>query len=171
LIAPETLETRRLPQHLVPLLGQRTMLPCAFLLSGHADRKHLLGFLPRGNTAQGWQAKGDASGILGLAHAVWLGHPKERCDGIGADGHADVIEPECAGNSSRQACNLAKGEPLLAPPAGESLSSRSAQVHKRCTCIKRALVRTGGGATHARIVCVSFPETRSQADRNVAKLG
>ena len=97
MIAAATLETRRVPQHLAPLRGQSTMLPWAFLLSGHADRKHLLGFLPPGNTAPGRQAKGDASGILGLAHAVLLGHPKERCDGIGADGHAEVIEPACGG--------------------------------------------------------------------------
>ena len=64
-----------------------------------------------------------------------------------------------AGNSSRHARNLAQVEPVLAPPAGESLSTRSAQVTKRCTCIKRALVRTLGGAKHASIVCLSLPET------------
>src|SRR5712692_4451657 len=76
-----------------------------------------------------------------------------------------------AGNSSRQARNLAQVEPLLAPPAGECLSTRSAQVHKRCTCMKRALVRTVGGAKHAKIVCLSLPETRPQADTKVAKAG
>jgi len=38
----------------------------------------------------------------------------------------------------------AKIEPALEPPAGESWSSSSAQVTRRCTCIKRALVRNGG---------------------------
>src|ERR1700730_1958734 len=76
-----------------------------------------------------------------------------------------------SGKCSRQARNLAKVEPALAPPGGESLSTRSAQVNKRCTFIKRALVRTLGGAKHARMVCLSLPETRPQADRNVAKLG
>src|SRR5215470_8586230 len=75
------------------------------------------------------------------------------------------------GNSSTQARNLAKVEPLLALPDGESLSSRAAQVNKRCTFIKRALVLTLGGAKHASMVCLSLPETRPQADRNVSKLG
>ena len=56
-----------------------------------------------------------------------------------------------AGSSSKHARRRAKIEPALAPPAGESLSSRSAQEKRRCTCIKRALVQVGG-ATHARIV-------------------
>src|SRR5712691_7288820 len=76
-----------------------------------------------------------------------------------------------AGNSSRQARNLAKVEPLLAPPAGESLSTRSAQVNKRCTFMKRALVRTVGGAKHARRVCLSLPEARPQADKKLSKAG
>jgi hypothetical protein len=76
-----------------------------------------------------------------------------------------------AGNCSRHAHNLAQVEPVLALPGGESVSTRSAQVHKRCTCIHRALVRTLGGATHARIVCVRWPETRPQADTKVVKAG
>src|SRR5207249_9524614 len=76
-----------------------------------------------------------------------------------------------AGNGSRHARNLATVEPVLAPLGGESLSTRSAQVNKRCTCIKRALVRTLGGAKHASIVCLSVPEIRPQADRKVSKLG
>src|SRR4029450_11695122 len=76
-----------------------------------------------------------------------------------------------AGNCSRQARNWAKGEPGLAPPGGEGFSKRSAQVNKRCTFIKRALVRPLGGAKHARIVCFSLPETRPQADTNISKLG
>src|SRR5712692_4557736 len=76
-----------------------------------------------------------------------------------------------AGNSSRQARNLAKVEPVLAPPAGESLSTQSAQVNKRCTFMKRALVWTLGGTKHARIVCLRVPETRPQAATKVAKAG
>ena len=64
-----------------------------------------------------------------------------------------------------------KVEPALAAPHGESFSTRSAQVNRRCTFIKRALVRTLGGAKHARIVCLSLPETRPQADRKVSKVG
>lgn len=67
------------------------------MLSGHADLKDLLGFLPCRRPAQGRQAKGDARGILRLAHPVLLGHPEKRCDGIGTDRYADVIEPEGRG--------------------------------------------------------------------------
>lgn len=42
------------------------------------------------------------------------------------------------GRSSRAARRLAHIDPRLAPPGGESWRTRSAQVHKRCTCIKRA---------------------------------
>ena len=76
-----------------------------------------------------------------------------------------------AGNGSRQARNVAQVEPVLAPPAGESLRTRSAQVTKWCTGINRALVRTLGGAKHARMVCVSLPETRPQAASKVSKVG
>ena len=93
----QALKTRGVPQHLAPLLGQGEDLTCACLLPRHADVKHLLGFLPRGKTAEGGQAKRDASRILGLAHPVVLGHPKKRCDGLGAEGQADVSEPECLG--------------------------------------------------------------------------
>src|SRR4029450_12712157 len=82
-----------------------------------------------------------------------------------------VISGLQAGDCSRQARNWAKGEPGLAPPVGESFSKRSAQVNKRCTFIKRALVCTLGGAKHASRVCVSLPETRPQADRKVAQRG
>lgn len=47
----QTLKTLWVPQHLAPLLGQGDDLPCALLLPRHADLKHLLRFLPRGNTA------------------------------------------------------------------------------------------------------------------------
>src|SRR6266849_2328972 len=76
-----------------------------------------------------------------------------------------------AGNGSRHARNLAKVEPVLALPAGESLRTRSAQVNKRWTCINRAFVRTVGGAKHVRIVCLRWPETRPQADTKVSKVG
>jgi hypothetical protein len=73
-----------------------------------------------------------------------------------------------AGSASMHARRRANIEPALAPPGGESLSSRSAHVNRRCTFIKRALVRTVGGAKHARRVCVSLPETRGRRPpRNV----
>ena len=91
----QTLKTLWVTQHLTPLFGQGGELRCDLLLPRDADLKYLLGFLASGQTAEGRQTKGDASGILGLAHAVLLGHPKKRCDGIGADRQADMIEPEC----------------------------------------------------------------------------
>ena len=97
LIAAETLETLRVTQHLASLPGQGGELTGEFLLSRHSHPEHLLGFLPSGNTAQGGQAKCDASGILGLTHPMALGHAEQRFDGIGADWQADVIEPECRG--------------------------------------------------------------------------
>ena len=68
LIEAETFETLRVPQHLAPLLGQGGELSGELLLFRHTHLQHLLGFLPSGNAAEGRQAKGDASGILGLAH-------------------------------------------------------------------------------------------------------
>src|SRR5713226_3494639 len=64
---------------------------------GDADLKDLLGFLASGKTAASREAQGDASRLLGLPHTVWLGDPKKRCDGIGADRQADVLEPEGLG--------------------------------------------------------------------------
>src|SRR2546428_4395837 len=90
----QTLKALGVRQHLAALLGQGDDLTCKRRLPGHTDGTHLLGFLASGQTAEGRQTKGDASGILGLAHAVLLGHPKKRCDGIGADRQADMIEPE-----------------------------------------------------------------------------
>jgi hypothetical protein len=84
-------------QHLVSLLGQGDELTRALLLPGDADLKHLLGFLTSRYAAQGWQAKRYASRILGLAHPMVLGHPEKRCNALGADRHADVIEPEGRG--------------------------------------------------------------------------
>ena len=85
----QTLKTLWVTQHLAPLLGQGDDLTGELLLPRHADLKHLLGFLPSGKTAQGRQAKRDASRILRLAHPVLLGHPEKRFDGIGADRQAD----------------------------------------------------------------------------------
>src|SRR6266571_9482469 len=89
----QTLKTLWVPQHLAPLLGQGNDLTCDLLLPRHADVKHLLGFLPRGKTAEGRQAKRDASRILRFAHPVVLGHPEKRGDGIGADRQANLVEP------------------------------------------------------------------------------
>ncbi len=97
LSSAQALKTLWVSEHLAPLRGQRNALTCKRLLPGHADVKHLLGFLARGKTAEGRQTKRDASRILGLADAVLLGHPKQRFDGIGTDRHADLIEPECRG--------------------------------------------------------------------------
>jgi len=93
----QALKTLWVPEPLTPLRGPRAALTCKRLLPGYADVKHLLGFLASGKTAEGRQTQGDASRILGLAHAVLLGHPTKRCDGIGADRQADMIEPECRG--------------------------------------------------------------------------
>ena len=82
-------------QHLAPLLGQGGELRCDLVLSRDADLQDLLGFLPGGQAAQGRQVQGDASRLLRLAHPMALGHPAKRCDGIGTDRQADVIEPEC----------------------------------------------------------------------------
>ena len=93
----ETLETLRVPQHLAPLLAQGGALRGEILLPRHTHPTHLLGFLPRGNAAEGWQAQRKAMRILRLAHPVALGHAEQRCDRLGADGHADMIEPACRG--------------------------------------------------------------------------
>lgn len=97
LIEAQTLKTLWVIQHLAPLLGQGDDLTCEFLLPGHADVKHLLGFLPSGKTTQSRQAKRHAIGIRRLTRPMALGHPKKRFDGIGADRQADVIEPEGRG--------------------------------------------------------------------------
>jgi len=97
----ETLKTLRVPQHLAPLPSQGGAWRGACLLSRHTHLEHLFSFLPRGNTAQGREAKCQAMGIRRLAHPVARGHAEQRCDGIGADRHADVIQPE-----SRGGCQL-----------------------------------------------------------------
>src|SRR5712691_7430130 len=88
----QTLETLRVPQDLATLLAPRGERSGAFVWPGHTDREDLLGFFPSRRPAEGRQAKGDARRILRVAHALALGHPKERCDRIGADRQADVIE-------------------------------------------------------------------------------
>lgn len=93
----QTLKMLWVTQHLAPLLGQGNALTCDLLLPRHADVKHLLGFLPRGKATEGRQAKRDARGILGLAHPMLLGHPEQRCDGIGADRQANLVETERLG--------------------------------------------------------------------------
>jgi hypothetical protein len=88
----QALETLRVPQDLATLLAQRGALSGEFALPGHTDREDLLGFFPSRRPAEGRQAEGDASRIRSLAHAMALGHPKERFDRIGADRQADVVE-------------------------------------------------------------------------------
>jgi len=97
LSAAQTLKTLWVPQHLAPLRGQRNDLRWHLVLPRHADVKHLLGFLPRGHTAQGRQAKRHATHIRRLTPPMARGHAAKRCDGIGADRHADVIQPACRG--------------------------------------------------------------------------
>ena len=75
------------------------------------------------------------------------------------------------GKAARPARNLAQVARLCAAPAGESWRSRSAQGTRRGTGLKRALVRTVGGAKHARMVGVRVPETRPQADPKGAQAG
>jgi hypothetical protein len=93
----QTLKTLWVTPHLAPLLGQGADLTCDLLGPRHADVKPLLGFLPSGKTASGRQAKGEASRLLGLAYPVLLGHPEKRCDGIGADRQANLVETEGLG--------------------------------------------------------------------------
>src|SRR2546428_6360021 len=97
LLKAETLERLRVPQHLAPLRAQGGALSGALVLPCPTHPKHLLGFLPRGNAAEGRQAQRHAMRILRLAHPMALGHTAERCDRIGADWQADVIEPQCRG--------------------------------------------------------------------------
>ena len=84
-------------QHLTPLPGQRGESAGALLLLSSADLKHLLGFLPGWRATQGGQAKGDAPRILALAYPVLLGHAAKRCDRIGTDRQAEVVEPQRRG--------------------------------------------------------------------------
>jgi len=72
----QTLKKRWVTQHLAPLLGQGDELTYALVLSRHADVKHLLGFLPGGQTAEGRPTKRDASRLLGLAPPWGLATPK-----------------------------------------------------------------------------------------------
>ena len=93
----EAFETRGVPQHLTPLLGQRGALSGELLLPRHTDREDLVGFLASRGTAEGRQAKRDAGRLLRLADAMVLGHPAQRGDRIGTDRHAEVIQPEALG--------------------------------------------------------------------------
>jgi hypothetical protein len=97
LLEAETLKTLRVPQHLAPLFGQGGEWSGEFLLSRQTHLHHLLGLFPSGNAAEGRQAKRKAICILSLAPPPKLGHAEQRCNGIGADQQADVIEPECCG--------------------------------------------------------------------------
>ena len=85
----QTLESLAWPSTSRRCLVKEVNCRCDLALSRHTDAQHLLGFLSRRCPAQGWQAQGDASRILRLAHAMAFGHPKERFDGIGADRQAD----------------------------------------------------------------------------------
>ena len=84
-------------QHLTALLGQRGKLRGDRLLLCYADLKHLPGFLPGWNATEGGQAQRHATGILDLADSVLLGQSAQRCDRIGADRQADMVETERRG--------------------------------------------------------------------------
>jgi len=88
-----------------------------------------------------------------------------------ASSRNNLIKALHAGKASRQARNFARTEPALAPQAGEGLRKRLAQVTRRCTSIKRALVCTLGRERHARSVCLSVPETRPHTDTKVENVG
>ena len=87
LIQAQTLEALRVSEYLAPLFRQGGEPSGELVLAGHTHLKDLLGFLPSRYPAKGRQAKGDARGILGLAHPVLLGHPK-----------SDSIESALIGN-------------------------------------------------------------------------
>ena len=110
LIAPATLETLRVSPPRAPLPGQGGARRGAFLWSRPPPLAPLLGFLPRGNAADGREAKGAARGILGLAHPPQRGHAAPRCEGIGADRHAAVSAPEGRGRLERE---VQRGATLL----------------------------------------------------------
>src|SRR5712691_8043309 len=84
-------------QHLASLLYQRGKAAGELLLLSHAALEHLLGFLPGWRAAQGGEAKRDVIGILDLTHPVSLSQAEKRCDGIGADRQADLVEPQRCG--------------------------------------------------------------------------
>src|SRR5713226_3473917 len=92
LLHAQSLKSVRVGQPLTPLLCQRGESTWDLLLLSHADCKHLPGFLPGWRAAQGGQAKCDAMGILALAHPLLRGHAEKRCDRIGADRPADLVE-------------------------------------------------------------------------------
>src|SRR5712691_6735357 len=113
----ETLEMLRVPQHLAPLLAQGGAWSGELLLPCHTHPQHRLGFLPRGNAAEGRQAPRKAMRILCLARPMALGDTEERCDRLGADWQADVIEPKCRGGLQ------------LAVKIGAKLLTQSARGH------------------------------------------
>jgi len=102
LMQAETLKTLGVPQHRAPLLGQGGARRGARLWPRAADLQDLLSFLPSGSTTEGRQAKRDLGRILRFACPVGLGHPDKRCDGLGTDRQADVIETACRGRLQRE---------------------------------------------------------------------
>ena len=72
----QTFESLAMAQHLAPLLSEGGALSRDLVLSRRTDAQHLLGFRSRWHPTQGWQAQGNASRILRLAHSMALGSPK-----------------------------------------------------------------------------------------------
>jgi hypothetical protein len=89
----ETLKALGMLEKVTSLLSQRGEHRREGLLPGYADLQNLRCFLASWHPAKRRQAKGNAIGILNLAHAMALGHAKERLDRIGTDRSADPIEP------------------------------------------------------------------------------
>jgi hypothetical protein len=108
----QTVELLAMAQYRAPRRGQCGALACALVLARHPAAPHLLGFLARRHPTQGRPAQGEARRILRLAHAMALGHPAERGDGLGADGQAALRESSGLGGG---AWRRSRGLQRLAP--------------------------------------------------------
>jgi len=138
LLEAKTLETLRMPQHLAPLPSPGGALRGACLWARHPHLAPLCRFLPRGNPAPGRQATCQAMGRRRLASPMALGDAAKRCDRLGADRHADVLQPERRGGLPREGKS---GATLLTP------SGRRHGVHQRLAP-GSGIVREPGGVAH-----------------------
>jgi hypothetical protein len=85
-------EVFRVTEHLASLFRQGGQRSGELVLPGYTDGKDLLSFLASRHPTKSRQAKGDASGIRGLAPPVALAYPEKRFDRIGTDRQADLIK-------------------------------------------------------------------------------